>query len=675
SKSVNVADYITTYGRDVTVKSSATGVATATLKDGVVTIVGAAKGNATVTISCESLSATISVTVKLQKFSVTVDGTKVGDYEDGSQYELPAYAGALDANHEFLGWIVNGDSANLKKAKDKVTVQANVVITSKVERKAAVIVKAEDAMVLTLGVENASKNVNVADYVTAYGRDITVESSATDIATATLNDGVITIVAVAQGKATVTISCESLRATISVTVNPETVIPEFDNGSIAIDLFTQANGSYAAVVVSNPTQMTFTYALAENNGKASVDANGTVTYNADVVETLILTVNVVATNPYDGLTYDVSFTVEVVVTDTTPQAPVFEDKFLHYDLYTVQDGVAIEGGLKAEDDNFTYVYTVDGKEVVEGHKFAQTATVNVVYTYKGNTAKSGNTSFVVTVTTEDTTPTVINEAIVAESVIDIVNNPTIDLAANVTNTQNVKGYKVNGEAVDGNVFAFVDNGYGEKETEVTFIITVINTKDVELTYTYTVSIRNTDEFCVKNGGFETNDLTGWTVTDGMGSVSDATTYWGELSHQKEGNFFFMGHENKGEGTFVLQSEAFTVHGSGWLTFQMGAAKHFEHQYVEVVKVADDSVIAHVTNAMFADNGGFEGDPNKVSGETLMKYKLDLSSVLGESVYVCVVDTWAGGDFGRILFDNLVSYVPDAESISAEYVDVTNAYFA
>lgn len=669
-----VADYVKANGYEVETNVDKDNV-TAVLEDGKITITAVEKGSCVLAVTCGEVEITFDVTVNAKKFFVTVDGVSVGAYEEGSKYVLPVYTGTLDDNHEFLGWIVNGEEG-LKQAEDTITVAANVVITAKVERKAAVLVKAEGEAELTVGSEETGAiTVNVADYITTYGREVTAVSSDLEIATATLKDGVVTISAVAQGNVNVTITCGELVATIRVTVNPETVIPTVENGSISIDLFTQTSGSYTAIVGANPTQMTLTYALAAANDKAEVDASGTVTYHADVVETVTLTVNVVATNPYDQLTYEFSFTVEVVVTDTTPAAPTFEDASLSYDLYATQEGVALEGVLKAEDENFTYVYTVDGQEIDANYKFAQTATVNVAYTYKGNTAKSGNTSFSVTVTTVDTTPTVNAAEIVAESVIDIVNNPVIDLSVNVTNLDNVKGYKVNGETVDGAIFSVVDNGYGEAATEVTFTVTVINTKDAEITYTYTVQIANTTAYRVVNGGFESGNTDGWTVTDGMGNVIDAAEYWEGLAYQKEGNFFFHGHENKGEGEFVLQSASFTVGGSGWITFQMGAAKHFERQYVEVVNAADNSVIAHVTNVAFADNGGFTGDPNMVSGLTLMKYKLDLSSVKGETVYVRVVDTWSAGEFGMILFDNLVSYVPNAESIPADYLDATTACFA
>lgn len=677
-----VADYITANGY-VVETSVDNQNATAVLKNGVITITAVEKGSCVLTVSCGEVMVEFNITVTEKKFSVTVDGTSVGDYEEGSEYELPAYTGTLDSNHEFLGWIVDSDNENLKQPKDKITVTANVVVTAKIERKAAFLVKAEDEAVLTLGAkETGELTVNVADYIMTYGRDVTVESSALDIATATLKDGVVTVTAVAQGSASVTIACGELKATISITVNPETVIPIIKNGSIAIDLFKQTSGTYTAIIESNPTQMALSYALAEESDKASVDKNGTVTYNASIIETVTLTVNVIATNPYDDLTYKFTFTVEVVVTDTTPQAPTFEDASLSYDLYTTQEGVALDGVLKAADDYFTYVYTVDGNEIDSNYKFSQTTTVNVEYTYKDNTAKSGSTSFKVTVTEEDTTPTIVNKEIVEESVIDIVNNPSIDLSANVTNLNNVKSYKVDGETsnIDNGIFSVVDNGYDETATKVTFTVTVINTKDEEITYTYTVNITNTEKYRVQNGGFEFGNTNGWTVTDGMGSVVDYTDYWEGIVYQKEGNCFFYGKENKGAGEFVLQSEPFTVGGSGWITFQMGAAAHFEYQYVEVVSKTENKVIARVTNVSFADKGGFNSDPDKgnpykVSGLTLMKYKLDLSSVKGEEVYIRVVDNWAEGAFGMVLFDNLVSYIPNAESILADYIDVTAACFA
>ena len=125
---------------------------------------------------------------------------------------------------------------------------------------------------------------------------------------------------------------------------------------------------------------------------------------------------------------------------------------------------------------------------------------------------------------------------------------------------------------------------------------------------------------------------------------------------------------------------FTVGGSGYMTFLMGAAKTASEQYAEIVDSADGTVLARYTNKLFADRGGFGDEPDKdnpykVSALTLMKYKADLRAYLGKTVFVRVVDSHVGGDFGMVHVDNFVTYYADAESIGAEYAAAENVLTA
>ena len=65
----------------------------------------------------------------------------------------------------------------------------------------------------------------------------------------------------------------------------------------------------------------------------------------------------------------------------------------------------------------------------------------------------------------------------------------------------------------------------------------------------------------------------------------------------------------------------------------------------------------------------------MSALTLMKYKADLRAYLGKTVFVRVVDSHVGGDFGMVHVDNFVTYYADAESIGAEYAAAENVLTA
>ena len=102
------------------------------------------------------------------------------------------------------------------------------------------------------------------------------------------------------------------------------------------------------------------------------------------------------------------------------------------------------------------------------------------------------------------------------------------------------------------------------------------------------------EYQVKNGGFETGDLTDWTLMGNIGAVSSETNYWRGDSLNSDGfpfgldgTYMFSAYEgvelerNKG----VLKSSTFTVSESGWITYKLGGAKNSTYVYVDVVEAA------------------------------------------------------------------------------------------
>lgn len=174
-----------------------------------------------------------------------------------------------------------------------------------------------------------------------------------------------------------------------------------------------------------------------------------------------------------------------------------------------------------------------------------------------------------------------------------------------------------------------------------------------------------NEFQVRNGGFETGDLTGWTVDGGRvhtdSAVSSETTFWGEgISYNQGGNYHFDGWNAQYEEseTYALKSDVFTLSGSGFISFKMGGRSAVFEVYKK-----DGTRIAVYENTAFSD----EHFPHIDEGcmlATMQTYVADLSEYIGEELYIRILDGKEGGDFGIAMFDDIVTYyetAPDVEN--------------
>lgn len=175
---------------------------------------------------------------------------------------------------------------------------------------------------------------------------------------------------------------------------------------------------------------------------------------------------------------------------------------------------------------------------------------------------------------------------------------------------------------------------------------VINVDD----FRYSVATVSGGGNDILNGGFETGDLTGWTIVSGdafsnAGVISDST-YWNEgITYNQDGAYHF-GIYNEG-GTGIMKSSTFTLSDSGWISFKLGAAKN-DTTYISIKKSSDNTEIARFKNSEFAD----VNFPNVDLGlrlANMVEYKYDLSAYLGEDLYVEVTDN-ATGDWGLLTLD-------------------------
>ena len=185
-----------------------------------------------------------------------------------------------------------------------------------------------------------------------------------------------------------------------------------------------------------------------------------------------------------------------------------------------------------------------------------------------------------------------------------------------------------------------------------------------------------NEYQVKNGGFETGDLTGWTLSGNIGGASSAGDWWGEhISYNRDGEFFFNGWDGKESATGTLTSSAFTVGGSGFMTFRLGGGKNTDLCRLEVVDAETGEVLARYGNTMFSDANfgsivpGTSGNPANAADAgvylaNMVLYKADLSAFLGRRVVLRLVDE-ATSDWGLLFTDAFVTYYETSEGVPAD----------
>ncbi len=185
-------------------------------------------------------------------------------------------------------------------------------------------------------------------------------------------------------------------------------------------------------------------------------------------------------------------------------------------------------------------------------------------------------------------------------------------------------------------------------------------------------IEPVNEYQVKNGTFETGDLTGWTVGN-TGDMFEPWTvvnedgWWNEnLSYNRRGkyNFSTLGTSAdnwlKAGVTGSMRSETFTVGGSGFMTYLMGGRGGYIALWKEV-EDGDDVLLEK-----FYNHGFMIDDPGSITPEkfnitaflcNMVEYKADISEYLGERVYLEIVDdNHHSEEFLNVtLVDSIITY--------------------
>ena len=166
-----------------------------------------------------------------------------------------------------------------------------------------------------------------------------------------------------------------------------------------------------------------------------------------------------------------------------------------------------------------------------------------------------------------------------------------------------------------------------------------------------------EQFRLYNGGFE-NGLDGWTKVGNIGDVDTATNYWVNDPESAEGFAFGMDGEkmfsayaqgSKETAVGTLTSSTFTVGGSGYMTFKLGAAKDGNYVYVDVVDAESFEILARYYNGLWA-----ERTEDVKSGCTLVSYKADLTNFIGREVFIRISDN-ADSGYGLFFVDSFITY--------------------
>lgn len=160
---------------------------------------------------------------------------------------------------------------------------------------------------------------------------------------------------------------------------------------------------------------------------------------------------------------------------------------------------------------------------------------------------------------------------------------------------------------------------------------------------------------IQNPGFETGDLTGWTIVEGdafNGAVTDTVTYWdGAKRFGQEGKFHLWGfaaapaETNPDARTGVLQSSRFELAGTGVVSFLIGGGNDADRLYVSLVRASDGLELYKATGE---------------NSETYSRVEWDAKAYLGEEVFIKLVDKSTGG-FGHLNVDDFqADMVPEGD---------------
>ena len=242
---------------------------------------------------------------------------------------------------------------------------------------------------------------------------------------------------------------------------------------------------------------------------------------------------------------------------------------------------------------------------------------------------------------------------------------------------------------------------GKRLLTYLFLIVVIcflSSCEETITYTRTTSIINS--------GFETGDLSGWTVLWGDAfdddNVSSRKTFsysydnnHDEIPMNHSGNWYLSGKgydlRKSNNRTGAIKSSNFYLKEDGYLSIKIagGALKVGKGEnaankskekvcYVGVYRASDDMMIAYQTNEYFLEHTESYVDLNKYKAgvyntDNFYEYALDLSEYINDELYIKVVDNDTSVYYGYISVDDIKIGYDDEGQTSGTFYTKINEY--
>ncbi len=213
-------------------------------------------------------------------------------------------------------------------------------------------------------------------------------------------------------------------------------------------------------------------------------------------------------------------------------------------------------------------------------------------------------------------------------------------------------------------------------------------------------------YSLENGGFETGDLTGWTIESGKAFSEDNVTTkrvfsfeedskHNEIAINQTGNWHLYGkgyHEDiPNSFTGVLRSCVFTLGGTGVISMKLagGATRYPEDVggaekpvgqccYVGVYLAENDMMIAKQENDYFLKHTTSYVNPSQYASnvyntDNYYTYYLDLSEYLGKDMYLRIVDNDRSYYYGYISVDDIRTYSEEDAQPSGEVYEKVKIY--